>query len=241
MKSNYFLYNHENSVSRIDEILNSSDYNYEEVDEIPSREKLTFTNGFYVNCTSIFIDLRGSSELPNKYKRPRLARIYRAYISECVAVMNGNLDCREINIQGDCVWGIFNTPIKPNIDNAFSTCAHLNSLINILNCRFKKKGIDSITAGIGIDYGRALMIKAGYKGSSINEIVWMGDVVNGASKLCSVANKGYGNEPIMVANVIYNNLDDKKKSLLTPNYQYSCYHGNIINTNMDDWCKENCD
>ena len=85
------------------------------------------------------------------------------------------------------------------------------------------------------------MIKAGYKGSSINEIVWMGDVVNGASKLCSVANKGYGNEPIMVANVIYNNLDDKKKSLLTPNYQYSCYHGNIINTNMDDWCKENCD
>ena len=239
MKSNYFLYNHENSVSRIDEILNSSDYNYEEVDEIPSREKLTFTNGFYVNCTSIFIDLRGSSELPNKYKRPRLARIYRAYISECVAVMNGNLDCREVNIQGDCIWGIFNTPYKRNIDNSFETCARLNSLIRILSCRFKKKGIEPITAGIGIDDGRALMIKGGYKGSSINEIVWMGDVVNGASKLCGKANKGY-NHPIMVSSVIYGNLNDHNKSLLAWNREHSCYHGNLIDTDMENWYKENC-
>lgn len=44
----------------------------------------------------------------------------------------------------------------------------------------------------------------------------------------------------MVANSIYENLNDTNKNLLTHNYQYSCYQGDIINKNMDDWCKENC-
>ena len=41
-------YNFSDSLSRIDEILNSSDNNYEERKDIPSRSQLTFTNGFYV-------------------------------------------------------------------------------------------------------------------------------------------------------------------------------------------------
>ena len=41
-------YNFSDSLSRIDEILNSSHNNYEERKDIPSRSQLTFTNGFYV-------------------------------------------------------------------------------------------------------------------------------------------------------------------------------------------------
>jgi class 3 adenylate cyclase len=241
MKSNYISYDFEKSRARIDEILNTSDTSYEEVDEIPSRDKLTFTNGFYVNKTSaLFVDVRGSSTLPSKYRRPTLARIYRSYISEVVAVINGNSDCAEINIVGDCVWGIFNSQYKPQIDNIFSTAAQVSSIIDVLNCKLKKKNIDPITIGIGIDFGRVLMIKAGYSGSGLNDVVWMGEVVNDASKLCSYGNKTNADKEIMVSSSFYSNLNEHNKKLLFWSKDRNCYHGDVINLSMNDWVTTNC-
>lgn len=74
MQSTGKTYDFSDSISRIDEILNSSDNNYKESDDIPSRDQLTFTNGFYVNCTAIFIDMCDSSSLPNKHTRPVVAK-----------------------------------------------------------------------------------------------------------------------------------------------------------------------
>ena len=55
MKSNYKIYDFEKSRERIDDILNTADKSFEEVDKIPSRDKLTFNNGFYVN--KIYVNL----------------------------------------------------------------------------------------------------------------------------------------------------------------------------------------
>ena len=57
-------YDYMKSFDRIDDILTSAN-NYEERDSIPSREELTFNNGFYVMCNAIFIDVRDSSSLPD--------------------------------------------------------------------------------------------------------------------------------------------------------------------------------
>jgi class 3 adenylate cyclase len=240
MKSNYKSYDFSKSRERLDEILNTSDTSFEEVDSIPNRDKLTFTNGFYVNCSALFVDIRDSSKLPDKYKRPTLARIYRAYISELVAIINSNPNCKEVNIHGDSVWGVFDTTVKNDIDRVFQTAYEIASLIDTLNCKLAKKKKDPIEVGIGIDYGRALMIKAGYKGSEINEVVWMGDVVNQTSKLCSYGNKNYLDNEIMVSDMIYSNLNEHNQGLLSWNSTRSCYHGNVINTSMNEWIEENC-
>lgn len=240
MKSNYVDYNFLKSIERIDEILTTSDSSFEELDYIPAREKLTFTNGFYVKCSALFVDIRKSSELTDKHRRPTPAKIYRVFISEVVAVMNGDLNCAEINVVGDCVWGIFNTPYKEDIDSLFSKAAKISSLIDIMNCKFKKRGIAEIKIGIGISYGRALMVKAGYKGSCINEVVWMGDVVNKASILAKIANKTAFDKEIMVTNLIYNNLSEKKQKLLEKDELRDCYRGDVINIKMNKWYKENC-
>jgi len=239
MKSNYINYDFEKSRGRIDSILDASDTSYEEVDSIPSRDRLTFNNGFYVKCTSMFVDIRKSTELTTKYKRPTLAKIYRTFISEVVAVVNGNSDCSEIFIQGDCVWAVFNTPYKVDIDSVFSTSAEVSSVIDTMNCKFKKKGIDPINVGIGIDYGRALMIKAGYSGSAINDVVWMGDVVNQAAKIARFGNREWYDYELMISSAIYNNLNEHNKKLMSYSNYRSCYHGNIVNTGMNDWLKEN--
>lgn len=62
-------YDHVASDTRIQQILNSSESFYE-VKEIPPRSKLTYSNGYYVDCTALFIDIRDSSKLPENHNRP---------------------------------------------------------------------------------------------------------------------------------------------------------------------------
>jgi class 3 adenylate cyclase len=153
VKSNFTLYDQPVSIARIDKILAGEDTKFEELNSLPSRDRLTFANGFYVYCSALFIDIRGSSQLTDKYYRPTLAKLYRAYISETVALINGNPICAEVSIEGDAVWGVFDTPTKANIDSVFATAFMLNSLVKSLNCRTARYGIAPIVAGIGVSYG----------------------------------------------------------------------------------------
>ena len=84
------------------------------------------------------------------------------------------------------------------------------------------------------------MIKAGYSGSGINDIVWMGEVVNEASNLCSYGNKTGSDCKLMVSTNFYNNLNEHHQDLLSWNYPRNCYHGNIIHTVLNDWHQEQC-
>lgn len=240
MKTNYIAYDHIKSFNRIEDIIAASDNSFEELNEIPSRDKLTYTNGFYVNCSALFVDIRGSSQLPEKHTRPKLAKLYRVFLSEIVAVMNGNNICAEVNIVGDCVSGIFNTSLKQEINEVFNTAARISSLIKVMNYKFEKNDIEQIEVGIGLSYGRALMIKAGYNGSGINDLVWMGEVVNEASELASYGNQTRSDMETMVSNIFYGNLNEPYQELLVRNYSRNCYNGNIICTEMNEWYQENC-
>lgn len=242
MQTSQIVYDLEKSSQRLDGILSASNSGYEEIDYIPDRSKLTFTNGYYITVGAIFVDIRKSSELPNEHKRPKLAKLYRSYISEVVAILNGFSNCKEVNIVGDCVSGIFEATYKPQIERMIDAAAQINSLIKILNYKFRKNGIVEISVGIGIAYGRVLMIKAGYSGSSINDVVWMGDVVNEASNLCNEANKN-GKDVILVDDDVFRNLSsDYSKHFTQTTYGlfYNCYQANLINTVMDKWYNENC-
>ncbi|MFF4251684.1 adenylate/guanylate cyclase domain-containing protein [Streptomyces sp. NPDC001663] len=241
MDSNYKAYNHVSSFSRIDDILALPSGNYEETHELPDRDKLTYTNGFYASCSALFADIRKSSSLPEKYKRPRLAKLYRAYISEMVAIMNGSEQAREINIVGDGVWAVFNTPYKRNIDEVFSVIARCNSLVKVLNFKLSKAGYsDPIEVGFGAAYGRALMIKAGYSGSGISDIVYMGDVVNKAAKLAAKGSSGFLVPPIMLDHDFNYNLNEDNQKLTERDWARDCYTANVVNVAMEDWYKENC-
>jgi class 3 adenylate cyclase len=225
------------SDARLKEILDSSE-NFEEVNYIPSRNNLTYKNGYYVNCTSVFIDIRSSSQLPQLHKKPVLGKIYRAYLSECVALMNNDPNCREVVINGDCVHGIMDTQRPQDIDRTFQTAYSLNSLINILNWRLGQKNYTPINCGIGIAYGRALMMQAGFKGSGLNEVIWMGDVVNEASNLCHQGNKN-GRKAIQVSTSVFNFLKKDNTKYLTPVCNgilgLTHYEGDIGNSAMIAW------
>ena len=241
--TNHISYDIDKSAERIDDILSAGNGNFEDKAYLPSRSSLTYTNGYYVNVTALFIDIVGSSNMTDEHKRPVLAKTYRSFISECTAIMSAAEICKEININGDCVWGVFDTPRKADIDAVFGVAAKLNSLISILNFKLEKKGYSPISVGIGMDYGRALMIKAGFSGSGLNNVVWMGDVVNSASHLSGQAGRD-GRKTLVVSSCIYENLNEHNQGLLTSFYSAADwttkYEGNVINLSMDEWYNEHC-
>ncbi len=238
MEAKYKAYSYLDSISRVDEILNGSDASYENRKTIPKRDSLTYKNGYYVYCSVLFIDMRDSKSINEKHKRPVLAKIYKTYISELVAVLKGHSKVSEISIEGDCVWGVFNTPENSDIDELFSVAAKCSSLIDILNIKYKRKGYSEIEVGMGLSYGEALLIKSGYKGSTNNEVVWLGKLVSETSKLCSKANKD-GNFEIMLSNSFQSKLNKINRGLTIINRDNYCYETLIVDIAMDMWVKEN--
>lgn len=240
MDGNYKAYNYVSSSSRIKDILDQPAGQFEETDSLPDRDKLTYTNGFYGRCSAIFVDIRDSSGLTAKYNRPALAKLYRAFISEMVAVLNSEPGVREVNIVGDCVWATYNTPFKRDIDDVFTIACFANTLRKLLNKHLEKHGYEPLAFGIGVDWGRVLMIKAGYNGSGINDVVYMGDVVNRAAHLAHKAGRGWGN-PIWVGDEFAGNLNDENCKWLTRHYEQdvgTVYSGDVVITGMNDWIAE---
>ena len=241
MDSNYREYKYLDSFARIDEILKQPSTNYEERKALPDRDALTYSNGFYAYCSAMFVDVRDSSKLPDAYNRPALAKLYRAFISEMVSLMNGFKKAREINIVGDCVWGVFNTDLKPDIDEVFSMAAQANTLMKVLNYKLAKASYTvPLRSGIGISYGRALMIQAGANGSGISDVVYMGDVVNKASKLAAAAGGAQVEAPIVLDGVFRQNLKEHNVNLTHYNSTLGNYTADVISPPMNDWFMANC-
>jgi len=218
MKVQYSVYNQEQSLQNIKDILNDSDNSYPKKDGVPSRESLTYNNGYYVDITVLFIDIRGSKKLSDKHTKPVLAKIYRAYISEVIAVMRGNIRISEIFIEGDGLWAVYDTLNEEQVQAVLSTAAKISSLIKMLNKRLVAKKYSSLKVGIGIEDGESLYMQAGYKGSGIKEVVWIGKAVGESAKLCNYGNRTYDDKPIMISERVYSMLSVHQKTLFEYNY-----------------------
>lgn len=235
MEASFSTYDFEASRQRINDIFTSGEG--EDLDSIPSRSRLTYANGFYVWCSALFVDMRDSSGLTSKHRPTTLARLYRAYVSELSAVLRSSPQVREVSIHGDAVWAVYDTPQKHHIDDVFTTAARANSLVQILSYKHERKGFSPVAAGLGMSYGRALMVKAGQKGSGVHDVVWMGDVVNAASHLAHYGNRSPFDRALMVSTVFRGNLNEHNRDLLSYNTSRNCYHGDVVNVEMHDWLK----
>lgn len=211
--ANYYRYD---SDKRIDEILDSLDFS--NATKIPQRDRLTYKNGYRVTVASIFVDIISSSELTNLTYQADLAKIYRCFISECTAIMKSHEKCREISIQGDCVWSVFDLDNPcTELDTLCDIAFEIISMIKRLNGKLRANYLPTIQVGIGMDYGPSLMVQAGYKGSGIKDVVWMGDVVNRASKLSGKAGRD-GLASILISQEFWNRLSVTYKFCFSETY-----------------------
>lgn len=208
--------------TRMNEILNLDSSNFEQRNKIPTHNQLSYSNGFYVDVGAIFVDIVESSELTNIHKKPVLTKMYKTFIQELVVIFKSFETCKEININGDCVWGVFDITTKNDKQKLITYAEEINELINIINIHFRAKDYSELKVGIGIDIGNVLMTKAGYSGSGINDIVWIGKTINNA---CHLANKGNRefNKTLLITPQVYIELTSEQQSLFSypfPSIEY---------------------
>jgi len=243
-RSEQMSYDYKDGKQRIENILNKATM-VRDGNDIPGDSYFTFDNGVLGWVTAVFIDIRKSTELFQNENKTVVARIIRSFTSECIEILSGNGNQREIGIRGDCVYAIYSTPQQHDINGIMNLVAQINTLIKMLNKLFEEKSFQTISVGIGVSAAKELVVKAGRKGSGINNKVWIGSAVTEASKL-----SGYGNtgsvfnliNPIVVSNVVYINIIEVDKewdeknllSLVTIDGKH-CYHGDFINTDFNEW------
>lgn len=237
-------YDYQAGSQRISNILNQK-MTDEDRKKVPPESQMTYSNGYTMWVSSIFVDIRDSTKLFSNNDRDMVTRIVRSFVSEVIQILDSDTPA-EIGIRGDCVYGIYSTPTKSHVHLVYEKAFYINTLMKLLNRHYSKKRYPQIKAGIGLAVSEVLVVKAGSKGSGINDRVWIGKAVSEASNLSKYGNKG-GIEPIVMSESFYGNIieivrkgggDDKWFKSITTN-DGSVRHCNIVSTHFDNWIDNN--
>ena len=165
-----------------------------------------------IDTCVLYIDIRRSTELSITHKPQTVAKLYSAFVramTKCARHYGGHVR----GIIGDRVMVIF------DCDNCFRKAVDCAVLMNstaqyVINKHFTR---NDVQCGIGIDVGKMLVTKTGFRRRGVEQhnyknLVWLGRPANVASKLTDVANKpseGMNLDQMCVAyqNIFTNELD----------------------------------
>ncbi|HEX4621889.1 MAG TPA: adenylate/guanylate cyclase domain-containing protein [Myxococcaceae bacterium] len=145
--------------------------------------------GRLAEVSIIFADIRGFTSMSESERPEEIVAMLNAFFTAMATVVfrnEGNLD----KFIGDCVMAVWGPP-SPHPDDAaraLKAALHMQHEVNQLNLQRQAAGKKAIQVGVGINTGAAVV---GYMGSSErHEFTAIGDVVNIAARLCSLAKGG---------------------------------------------------
>lgn len=145
--------------------------------------------GVVRDASVLFCDVRGFTALSEELDADAVVEILNEYFElmvEQVFALDGSLD-KFIGDEMMAVWGA-HLPIEDHAYKAVRAAMQMQDAMARLNDLRETRGLRAIQVGIGVNSGELL---AGYMGSSqaMNYTV-IGDTVNVAARLCSIAAAG---------------------------------------------------
>ncbi|MFF1880069.1 adenylate/guanylate cyclase domain-containing protein [Pseudarthrobacter sp. NPDC058196] len=155
---------------------------------VPKTEDIVMKNGGkLVDATYLYADLAGSSLMANSLKKEATAKIIRAYINTASRILR-NFSGEIRSFDGDRVMAIFMGSDKET--NAVRAALAINwAVYKVLRPQIKSNWSDgedfcSISHGIGIDTGEALIVRGGVRDN--NDLISIGKAPNKAAKLSEI-------------------------------------------------------
>ncbi len=139
--------------------------------------------------TMLFSDIRGFTAMSEKQKATETVALLNEYFEVMVNILfrwNGTLD----KYVGDEIMGLFGAlvPMEDAPWHAVQCAIEMQAALRDFNDRRAQQGLEQIEIGIGINTG---MVVSGAIGSPLTmQYTVIGDAVNVASRLCSIAKKG---------------------------------------------------
>lgn len=224
-------YNFEESLTRIDQMLNVQTVETEPLVSVPMLNDIPTKGGVIANCSIMQVEIVTS---PSSAYGAML-RVYRTFLSEAVAIVSSHIYCVDVIALGSSLTAVFSTPFKINIESLIDKIAMVNTLAQVISRKANGMGLPSITVRIGVDFGEAMLMRFGKY--DVNEhhpsgLAWMGKPVRKASELVRRPNREMN---IWISGVVYQNLSDDYKHFFHRDAEFGDYGADIINTSMKSW------
>jgi adenylate cyclase len=149
----------------------------------------------------LFADIRGFTSISESMSPDGIARLLNEYFTEMVEIVfehGGTLD----KFIGDALMALWGAPLThdDDADRAIRAAVAMQKALERLNAEWSRQGRPVVAAGIGVNVGEVF---AGNIGSERRlEYTVIGDAVNTAARLCSVASPG----EILVSDSLYRAL-----------------------------------
>lgn len=136
----------------------------------------------------------------------------------------------------------------PQLDSIMNDACCINTFQLMFRKILIKKKLPTFSFGIGLGVSEDLIVKAGKKGTGINDLIWIGDAVIDASNLSGMANRK-DFSAIVMDSCFYENIKDldasnehKYKDFISSKYSYelgkTVYHTNLIEVEFNNWIEE---
>jgi adenylate cyclase len=160
--------------------------------------------GQKARVTTLFCDIRGSSQLAERLSPQEMVELLNAHftaMTEIIFNWRGTLD----KYIGDEIMAVFGAPISTGDDAYAAVCAALDlqRVNQELNVDRRRDGQPEIQVGIGIDTGEVV---AGYIGSPMRmDYTVVGDRVNTAKRFCDMAAAG----KVVVGQETWEEIEDR--------------------------------
>ena len=182
---------------------------------IPLQDDLVDANKIYKGkVTMLFVDMRDSTNMAEKYNDAQLVKIYRSYtraIIQAVRYSNGVVR----DFMGDGILAAFVDDDKyKSSDKAIKAARYITTVVDkILNPVLDEK-LDGfrVSCGIGLCTGQVMMTKVGMRGRESDEtaeneygIAWIGNCTNYACKYSGLVSDGM----IFIDDITYHEASSK--------------------------------
>lgn len=182
-------------------------------DQLPLTDDLSDSNKIYHGKVSIlFVDMRESTKLPEKFSSTHLVRIYRSYIRTVVQAIRYS-DGVVRDFMGDGILAVFvDNEDGVSEDKAVRAARYITTAIDkFLNPVLDQEIKHRISCGIGVHTGEVFLSKVGMKGKERQEdtenefgIAWIGNSTNLACKFSGAVDSG----TIFISTSTYSALSD---------------------------------
>lgn len=198
----------------LDTVKEVVDGNFEinEVAYVPKTDnkRLTFGNeGLRFSATTLYIDMRGSTDVLNSHNRASMAKIYKCYFHVIVSVVEkfkGKI--RSFNGDGMLVFFLGIDKVAKN--RAVRAALLIKHMLTSDEAGIAKK-MDTYTSpdfGIGVDSGNILCTKIGIPGGENRDLVWVGNAVN---KAVRIGDRQKAPHHVGISRTVYEALTDDLK------------------------------
>lgn len=195
-------------------------------DRLPLTEEMADSNKIHNGKASIlFVDMRDSTKLSERFSSEQLVVIYRSYIRSIVQAIRYSGGSVK-DFMGDGVLAVFiDDSDGKSEDKAVWAARYITTVIDkVLNPVLDQKMHHRISCGIGIHTGQVSVSKVGMKGREQQEdaepeygLVWIGSSTNLACKMSSAVSNG----TIFISSSTYSELTNSDEKQAWEEFQTS--------------------